>query len=174
MIDIPKPKYTFCPKCGNEFGAKEINGKNELFCASCNFVFWVYPVPSVTLFALNSENKVLLIKKSKGNIWAMPGGYIDWGEDPEEALRREVKEEAGIKLSENIAILDAYNDILDPSGTGVEIFYFISNFSKLPNIPNTEEIKDAGYFDLKNLPTPINSIHNEVIGKYLLKKYNVR
>ncbi len=44
---------------------------------------------------LNYENKILLLKRKDG-FWEFPGGGIEWGESPEDASKREAKEETGI------------------------------------------------------------------------------
>jgi ADP-ribose pyrophosphatase YjhB (NUDIX family) len=50
---------------------------------------------------LKYKRKIILIKKGRGPYkgrWDLPGGKIDFGESPAEALEREVKEETGLKL----------------------------------------------------------------------------
>ena len=53
------------------------------------------------------ENKMLLIKKSRGaykGIYDLPGGGIEFGEKIEEALKRELIEETGINLESHIFV----------------------------------------------------------------------
>ncbi len=52
---------------------------------------------------VNSKNQVLLIRKSRGAYKGkldLPGGGIDFGETPEETLKREFQEEVGIAIEE--------------------------------------------------------------------------
>ena len=44
------------------------------------------------------DNKVLLIFHKKHNMWLQVGGHIEFNEDPDEALFREVKEECGLEI----------------------------------------------------------------------------
>lgn len=47
------------------------------------------------------EGKVLMVKASRGltvGMWDLPGGFISYGESPEESLLREVKEETGLDI----------------------------------------------------------------------------
>lgn len=168
MISIKKPDYKFCPRCGRKLIRKSIDGRNQLYCSLDNFIFWITPSPSVTIFIVDKNDKVLLIKKTLNGNWAMPGGYVDWGETPEEATRRELREETGIDYNGDLEnIVGAYEDTLDPSGTGVEIFYLVKNFdSKLP-LKKSGEASAIRFFSMDTLPKPLNSIHSMVIRKYL-------
>ena len=50
----------------------------------------------------DANGRVLLLKHRfrPGTGWGMPGGFIEEGEQPEEALRRELREEVGLELAE--------------------------------------------------------------------------
>ena len=51
---------------------------------------------------VDAEGRVLLLKHvfRSGAGWGIPGGFISKGEQPEEAIRRELKEETGLELEE--------------------------------------------------------------------------
>ncbi len=46
---------------------------------------------------VEKEGKVLLLKRKNG-LWELPGGGVEWGERPEEAVVREGKEECGVEI----------------------------------------------------------------------------
>jgi 8-oxo-dGTP diphosphatase len=50
---------------------------------------------SVKALILNEDQKFLLTKAESGR-WDLPGGGLDWGEDPRACVSREIKEEMGI------------------------------------------------------------------------------
>jgi 8-oxo-dGTP diphosphatase len=43
------------------------------------------------------DSRILLVRKTYGNIWDIPGGYVDRGESPASACERELREELGIR-----------------------------------------------------------------------------
>lgn len=52
-------------------------------------------------------DRVLLVHKTYGNGWDIPGGYVDAGESPAAACRRELKEELGIEReAQRLLIVD--------------------------------------------------------------------
>jgi ADP-ribose pyrophosphatase YjhB (NUDIX family) len=52
----------------------------------------------VTAIVWNTDNQLLLIRQNENNSWTLPGGIIDPGESPAQALVREVYEETGVKI----------------------------------------------------------------------------
>ena len=63
-----------------------------------------HPRFAVTAGAIITDDsgRVLLLKHRfrPGTGWGMPGGFMEEGEQPEEALRRELREEIGLEVEE--------------------------------------------------------------------------
>ncbi|HSY73916.1 MAG TPA: NUDIX domain-containing protein [Dongiaceae bacterium] len=59
------------------------------------------PLATVGALIFNSKNEALMLRTHKwSNKWGIPGGKIKWGETSEAALRREILEETGLKISD--------------------------------------------------------------------------
>ena len=76
----------------------------------------------------DKEGKILLIKRSEKygclkDAWDIPGGRIDFGEEPVEGLKREIKEETGLALKEVKKILDVSTVYKDESKHIIRITY---------------------------------------------------
>src|ERR1041384_1815399 len=58
------------------------------------------PIVTVGALIFDAATKVLMVRTHKwSNLWGIPGGKIKWGEPSEEALRREIKEETNLEIS---------------------------------------------------------------------------
>lgn len=59
-----------------------------------------YPEPIVGAIIYNDKNEILLIYSPHkwGEYWNVPGGHVEMGETIDEALKREIKEETGLKV----------------------------------------------------------------------------
>ena len=62
------------------------------------------------------ENKVVLVRRRDIPVWVLPGGAIDAGETPDEAIIREVKEETGYdaEIDYKMASYTFSNSFIDP------------------------------------------------------------
>ena len=62
---------------------------------------------------LFNKDRILLLKRADG-LWEFPGGGVDWGEDPKDAVVRETKEETG--LTPRDAVFVAVTSATYPKG----------------------------------------------------------
>jgi ADP-ribose pyrophosphatase YjhB (NUDIX family) len=82
---------------------REILEENELNLSGRTKEFAEKHPPIVTVGALvfDSAGQVLLVRTHKwSNLWGIPGGKIKWGESSVDALRREIKEETALEITD--------------------------------------------------------------------------
>ncbi len=90
----------YCLKCGA--AALRMIGGKQLYCDSCGFEFYLNPAAAVAALIPDSEGRLLIVERAqepRKGTWDLPGGFADPGESAEDALRREVREEIGLKIT---------------------------------------------------------------------------
>ena len=92
--------YTYCPLCGAPLADKIKFGRVRRACRYCGFIH--FADPKVAVAALVSDGgRVLLVRRAavpRIGFWALPAGYMDADELPDEAVVREVSEETGLTI----------------------------------------------------------------------------
>ena len=102
-------------------------------------------ISAVFLIALDGS-KILAIKNERG--WNIPGGHIEQGETPEEALIREVKEEAGASFSDAKPLAIIESDDQDKYKGKVMLVYVTNKF-KLGQFTPSEDAFDREVVETK-------------------------
>jgi ADP-ribose pyrophosphatase YjhB (NUDIX family) len=95
-----KATYRYCPRCAAPLAEGEKFGRTRRFCRYCGFIHFVEPKVAVAGVVSDGE-RILLVRRAASpriGYWALPAGYMDADELPEEALAREVAEETGVAV----------------------------------------------------------------------------
>ncbi|HJM66067.1 MAG TPA: NUDIX hydrolase [Candidatus Thalassarchaeaceae archaeon] len=124
----------------------------EKLCSSCGNDPW--PKPSLAVDAVvtrKNENEVLLIRRGNNpwkGAWAFPGGFVELGENPLDAVLRELKEETGV-IGANPEILSVQGDPdRDPRKHIVSIFYRVQ--VEADSVPNAgDDAEHAEWIEVK-------------------------
>ena len=150
-------KFRFCPYCASSIVEEVRFNAVRPICSACGFVQFQDPKVAVIALVLH-QGKVLLIQRAvdpaKGK-WSLPGGYMDAGEMPEEALQRELQEEVGlrVKIGELIDIFPMIND--EGQRIGI-VLAFRAEPSSSPKIPYVaDDAQDAGWFGAQETPAEL-------------------
>ena len=125
------------------------------------------PLPTVDILIEIDGGIVLIERKNIPHGWAIPGGFVDYGESLETAAAREAKEETSLDV-ELIEQLHSYSDPhRDPR------FHTISTvfIAKAQGTPKAEDdAKTAAIFRETNLPAPIVFDHAQILRDYFRYK----
>ncbi|MBO7717457.1 MAG: NUDIX domain-containing protein [Aeriscardovia sp.] len=109
----------------------------------------------------NEEGKILLAKRKDDGLWCMVAGIIEPGEQPADAIKREVKEETGVECHPvfiaNVQSMDEPK--VYPNGDEILalniLFYCSAPGRQTPGCPDGEN-ESSGWFDPTRLPSPIS------------------
>ena len=107
----------------------------------------------------DAEGRVLLLKHRfrSGSGWGIPGGFIKADEQPEDGLRRELREEIGLELQ----TLTLYKARAFKGVRQIEIIFYGRTHGTAT--PQSQEIKKAGWFTLDSLPKGLPSDQQRLI-----------
>lgn len=131
-----------------------------------------YPHPAVAvdcvIFGYDGNNiKVLLIQRRNypyKTSWALPGGFINMDETAEEAARRELEEETGLK-DVLIRQLYTYTDIdRDPRERVISIAHYA--LARISEVKAGDDAKNARWFSLNEIPN-LAFDHDIILNKAL-------
>lgn len=117
----------------------------------------------VTVIATNQAGEVLLVRHSYGpDIWSLPGGGRGRSEDPEEAARREIREE----LAVDIIGLELVSELAETISGAPHVAHIFSCTLAGEPQPDRREIMEARFFALDALPQDISQIASAQIASF--------
>ena len=106
----------------------------------------------------DEDGRVLLEHRSDNGFWGMPGGAVDIGESVEQAVKREVLEETGLRV-EVKRLVGVYSDPRQhniasyPDGNVLQgVSFLFECVRKGGELRMSDESTDLGYFDVNELP----------------------
>ncbi len=116
------------------------------------------------------DNKLILIKRGREpfkDCFALPGGFVEYGETVENAAVREAKEETGLDVHQ-LSLLGVYSKPnRDPRGHTVSVVYY----GKGSGTPKAgDDAKEIFLFELNSIPNNLSFDHNKIINDFLKLK----
>jgi 8-oxo-dGTP pyrophosphatase MutT (NUDIX family) len=113
------------------------------------------------VLVLNSEDELLMLRRTDNACWGIPGGALEPGERLEETARRETREETGLVVGE----MQLFNVF-----SGPDLYYRYPNGAEVHNVTavyltrdvhgaaclDLSEHSEIGYFPLEKLPEPVS------------------
>jgi 8-oxo-dGTP diphosphatase len=138
----------FCPACGAELASPP-----PTTCAACGTAHWRNPKPCANGIVLDGD-RVLLTRRAHApweGMWCAPGGFVEAGEHPIEAVEREVLEETGIAVAVTGYVgvwVDGYEDDVVINVA----YYTAAPIGAAEASPDPREVSELGWFSFDGLP----------------------
>jgi ADP-ribose pyrophosphatase YjhB (NUDIX family) len=137
----------------------------RLICPACGRILSVYknPAPVVDII-IEVERKIVLIERRFEPFgWAIPGGFVDYGETVEQAAMREAKEETGLEVT-LIHLLGVYSDPARDSRKHTISTTFVARATGRP--VGGDDARYAALFAPNRLPEPLVFDHDRILKNY--------
>ncbi|MFH0883810.1 MAG: NUDIX hydrolase [bacterium] len=139
------PTHLVCPHCG-----KEITRYRN-------------PFPTVDVIVRYKGGVVLIERKNPPFGWAIPGGFMEYGESAEDGAARELNEETGLDLRDLTLFTVRSKPGRDPRFHTVTVVFTAEGIGELKA---GDDASNARIFSLDSLPDPIAFDHREVLELY--------
>ncbi|ABL64931.1 NUDIX hydrolase [Chlorobium phaeobacteroides] len=155
--------YSFCPICGASLSNASIDGRERMYCPLCKWVHYINPLPVAIAFAVNSNNELLVVRRAHEpafNEWALPGGFLEAGEEPHDGCLRELMEETS--LSGKVErLIGLYHREVELYGSLLVVAYMVRVDHE--EISLNHELFDAGFYPRELMPPIRIPLHNRII-----------
>jgi ADP-ribose pyrophosphatase YjhB (NUDIX family) len=166
-IDPQWRPLRFCSRCGAALAEREVSGRLRPACPACGFVVYVDPKVACAVLIERAGDLLLVRRRHEPGrgLWCLPGGFADADEPPEQAARREAREEAGIEVAIE-QLMGAYHYTDDPRGAGIVLVYRASS-ADLGTLAAGDDADQVGFFTPPVLPAISHHTHRRAIDDWL-------
>lgn len=140
-------------------------------CPECKKEIEVYrnPIPTVDIIIeVESKGIVLVKRKNPPYGWALPGGFVDYGESLEKAAVREAKEETTL----DVRITKQFHTYSDPKRDPRHHTISTVYIAESKGVPAADDdATEIGIFGESNLPDQIAFDHRSILEDYFQKNF---
>ncbi len=131
-------------------------------------------IPGVMAILMDEKQRVLLQFRSDLNIWGLPGGAIELGENVMAALRREVREETNLIVADADLFglyTDPAYDVRYPNGDELQNFVAVFCVVKYSGVLRADgsESHEVSFFARPTFP-PLVAWHAEMLEEFFRSK----
>lgn len=121
------------------------------------------PLPTVDIIIEAAGGIVLIERRNPPHGWAIPGGFLDWGETVEACAVREAREETGLDVRLK-TLLYVYSDPLRDPRHHTMTTVFVASANGQPVA--ADDARSAGVFTEDRLPAPLAFDHALILEDY--------
>ena len=142
----------FCLRCGMRLISVLDGSYRRRRCPRCGWTFYGNPVPACAAVVL-AAGRVLLARRARppyAGMWDVPGGFLEAGEEPFGALRRELREEIGVGIR-RARLIGFATDQYGPRGVAVlAVVYRVTPTSS--RVRPADDVSEARWFRRGEIP----------------------
>lgn len=125
------------------------------------------PLVTVDMIIEISDGIILIERANPPHGWAIPGGFVDYGESLEHSALREAKEETSL----DIQLVEQFHSYSDPGRDPRHHTVTIVFIATAVGVPKAaDDAKNLGIFSQNKLPSPIVFDHGKIIQDYFQYK----
>ncbi|HNE19157.1 MAG TPA: NUDIX hydrolase [Turneriella sp.] len=122
------------------------------------------PVPTVDIIIETPKGIVLIERRNAPHGWAIPGGFVDYGETLEHAARREAKEETSLDVELKTLLYVYSAPSRDPRQHTISAVY-IASAKGTPRA--ADDAKNLRVFKPAELPAELAFDHRKILDDYI-------
>jgi 8-oxo-dGTP diphosphatase len=140
-----------CPRCGHELEREQ----RSVRCRNCGLTVYATPAPTASALLVD-DGRVLLARRAGdpgAGLWDLLGGFVEEGEEPLAALRREIAEETSLEI-EPLEFLGGYPDRYGEDGNYTVNFYWTARVTGGELDLDADELAGVAWFRPEELPDP--------------------
>lgn len=155
-------EINYCLRCGTALVSADRYGRVRPVCPACEWVYFSDPKVAVAVL-VERGYEVLLVRRSinpRRGLWTLPAGFVDAGEDPVLAARRECLEETGLQV-EITGLLTVLFGQEHSRGAHIILFYRGEIVSG--ELQAGDDVDKAGFFPRDDLPPLAFSTTQQVL-----------
>ncbi|MBG0775572.1 MAG: NUDIX hydrolase [Desulfovibrionaceae bacterium] len=137
-------------------------------CPHCGgpVVHYTNPVPTVDVVIYDASRGVVLVRRrNEPHGWALPGGFVDYGETLERAAVREAREETGLDV-ELVALLGVYSDPARDARLHTVSTVFTARAADLSTLAGGDDAAEARFFAVGRRPEPLCFDHGRILDEF--------
>lgn len=121
------------------------------------------PLATVDIIIEIQHSIVLIKRRNPPHGWALPGGFVDYGESVEDAARREAKEETSL----DVQLVEQFHAYSDPERDARHHTISVVFIAQADGTPKAEDdAADLGLFSRSSLPEPVVFDHAVILNDY--------
>ena len=155
----------YCPRCASALEVRNAHCTRRPVCPSCGNVLYYDPKLAATV-VVPCGGQILMVRRNTEpglGLWGFPGGYVDRGENVEQAAAREVREETGLEV-EITGLIGLFSE----AGAPVVLAAYAGTIINGTVTVASQEVSEVEFFSPDHLPPLAFPRDRQVLEKWRL------